>query len=296
MSLSLMLVVLGAAQHQLMFTADTATGCGTQANFERAVAERLGYSPFVAEGPSRMSVRFRKEGAQRVAELKVMDGDGEVKGERSLTSSADDCGELMLATALAAALAVDPMLLTRAPEPPKNPVEPPEPQLVLPNVRAPVTQAPVRSPPLPPEAVLEPTGRMVVSLGPGAAFGQVPTVMVQATADVAWEWKWVGVGARASFTAPASLTLSQGTVAVSAATFGTLLCVGSRWGACFTAQLGVLSSAAADVPKARSANTFTSSLGLQPYVDIGFADAWRVRLQLAAQANPAVTVLYVGST
>ena len=301
MNAALMFLVLGAAQHQLSFTAEPSAGCGTQDNFERAVAERLGFSPFNAEGPLRMWVNFRKEKALRVAVLKVTDAKGEVKGERSLTSTGEDCGELVSATALAAALAVDPLLLTR-PELPQpdagterdlQPVLPPRAQ-----VRAPVTsREPIDAGTPPPFSVERPASspRTVVSVGPGAAFNQVPTVMLQVTGDVAWEWRWLSVGARVNFTAPSYLGLSRGSVGVSVVTVGGLLCVGARWGACFTTQLGVLSSWAVDVPQARSAYTSTASLGLQPYVDIGFAEAWRLRLQLAAQAQPTTTVLYVGA-
>lgn len=328
MMTTLAAVWLAATPYQLVFSSDPAAACGTQASFERAVAERLGYSPFGEGGPVRMSVSFRQEKTQRVAELKVSDEKGEARGERSLTSRAADCGELVLATALAAALAVDPLLLTRPAEPrpplspppppppppppadsqvalvepiePRTPVIPVEPMdggAPLPRPPDPVAvPSPTRLPlPAPPKPEPKSTSRTMASLGVGATFNQLPTVMAQVAGDFAWETKWVGLGARVTFALPSRLELALGSLNTTAVKFGGLVCVGRRFGACFIAQVGVLSGWAADLPQPRSSNTVTASLGLQPYFDVWFADAWRLRAQLAAEAQPAVTVFYLKS-
>jgi hypothetical protein len=301
---ALLMLLLNAAQHRLEWSTDAAAACGTEETFDRAVTERLGYSPFTPGGPLRITVGFRKEKAQRIADLRVYGENGGALGEKSLTSGATDCNELILATALAAALAIDPMLLMRPAS--AGVAADSDPQLVLPapksEGRTPVThQEP--PPPSPPAVVREPvpspleapaTSRVVVSVGTGATFNQLPTVMFQASADLAWESPIFSLGARANFTAPSYLAVQPGGLKVSAVNFSGLLCIGAERGACFFLQLGALNSWAVDLPKARTATTVSAAVGLQPYVDFWVADAWRLRVQAGAQAQPATTVLFVG--
>ncbi|MCU0699996.1 MAG: hypothetical protein MUC96_26105 [Myxococcaceae bacterium] len=125
---------------------EKAPSCPDEARLRRAIAERLGKDPFLdappplsptpaddelanpyAPGASRrpaapehqqLVVRFVRDGAGHLAVVSLRSREGRDTGRRELTSSASDCAELAGAVVLAAAIVIDPLVLTRpAPAP-----------------------------------------------------------------------------------------------------------------------------------------------------------------------------------
>lgn len=92
--------------------------CPDKDAFTSAVATRLGYDPFAGtEHSSRtMSVRFRRDGATVVADLRLANTSGE-ETQKSIASESGSCAELGLAAAFAAAILIDPRAMFPRPKP-----------------------------------------------------------------------------------------------------------------------------------------------------------------------------------
>ncbi|MBL8950566.1 MAG: hypothetical protein JNK82_07315, partial [Myxococcaceae bacterium] len=130
---SLLLVVLSVAPHRLDSRREPlAESCPDEQAVQRAVAERLGSSPFSSDATRTVSLRWRFASGVYSSELMVTNEAGVTVGSKKLTSSAADCSELASSTALALSLILDPLSLTRPPPPPSELPPPPPP----PNVDA----------------------------------------------------------------------------------------------------------------------------------------------------------------
>lgn len=304
LSAAVLLSSLAAATevtHQLQVMPDPAALCPDAMGLRRLVAERLGSDPFGPEAPTLVVVRFEKRQGQLTAELQLKDSNGQVKGERLLTSSAADCSELAKATTLAVAILIDPQVLTR-----------PEPQVSLPLPNPQPSEAPVvtNQPTEPPMIITERPNRwerevkpppptpdaLVVGLGAGAAFAQVPSAAGTLLVDLAWERPWFALGLRTGVTLPGSLPVGTGAVQAMAVDVGPLLCLRyGRIGLCGVARFGVQHAWAQDL----SGNTGPQSapaanVGLSPFIDIPLGSVVRVRLFGGAQVNTSTAVLEVG--
>src|SRR5581483_5368620 len=104
--------------------ASAAPACPDAATLQRAVAERLGRDPFTSDARQTLVVRLSGKARAFRAELKVVDEAGAAKGQKTLQSKAADCGELASSVALAMALIIDPLLVTRPPPPAQPPAAP----------------------------------------------------------------------------------------------------------------------------------------------------------------------------
>lgn len=81
--------------------------CPEEPGFRALVAARLGYDPFHDDAERAVTVTFTREGAGFRAKLELKDKTNKVVGTRML--SAVDCAELASSTALAVAIAIDPL-------------------------------------------------------------------------------------------------------------------------------------------------------------------------------------------
>jgi hypothetical protein len=124
----------------------TAMACPDQASLQRSVAERLGRDPFSAKGDRTVAVKLSGAGGSLSVNIRLLDAKGTVGGQRELSSTNADCVELAKATALAVAIVIDPMVVTR-PEPvaARAPPSPPPPSKPL--------SDPTRLPPELPDAL-----------------------------------------------------------------------------------------------------------------------------------------------
>jgi hypothetical protein len=97
--------------------------CPSEADFQRAVAARLGREPFVAESTRRLAVEVRLENSELSATGALVEADGTSAGIRRLTGKPGDCRELVEGMALAASLALSGDLgVTSPPDPALPPV------------------------------------------------------------------------------------------------------------------------------------------------------------------------------
>lgn len=147
-----------------------------------AVAARLGYVPFSDEASLSLRVRVRANASGLAAELRVKDASGE--RSRSLGSATRDCPELSRSLALAISVAIDPMSLTRAPDPPLSDA-PPE-ALGASNS---ATSAPV---------VSQGPPRLVESAPPA----ELDRLRPPAHAALPWRLRWLATGHAAFLTVP----------------------------------------------------------------------------------------------
>jgi hypothetical protein len=111
-----------------------AQSCGDEAQLRRAVARRLGYDPFVVASDTTVVVEFRREGEGLKSRIFLIESGHALGFARELLSKSKQCDELLLSSALAISIAIDPESLERleveapAPSTPKvaQPAEQPD--------------------------------------------------------------------------------------------------------------------------------------------------------------------------
>jgi hypothetical protein len=117
-------VALGALAHEaragitsrLVYSrAATAASCPDEASLRAAVAERLGYDPFVAYATTTVVAEVFRDGSKLEARAHLVDPSGTTRGSRELSVEGDDCRPLVTALALAISIALDPMTAVAAP-------------------------------------------------------------------------------------------------------------------------------------------------------------------------------------
>ena len=136
----LLSVVLAASWGLHVEREPAALACPDEAGVRRAIAERLGSDPFVEPSTQQLVVSFSRDEAGHRALVLLINAAGKETGRRQLSARSSDCAELAGAVALAGAIVIDPLVLTRpAPDagvqlaetapplvgPPPPPFEPP---------------------------------------------------------------------------------------------------------------------------------------------------------------------------
>lgn len=290
MSALLLLLLLAVEPHRLDSRREPgAQSCPDEQAVQRAVAERLGMNPFAPDAVRTVTLRWKSSGGLFSARLEVIDEAGATIGSRSLSSS--DCTELASSAALALALILDPMSLTRAPAAPEAEAPPPPPPA-----------AP--APPSPPLVVLEPAqapppprSETSLWLGGGAAvsYGDVPQVTAALELELAWKWRWLWLGVRGAFVAPASTKIDVGSVSALLFGAGPFFCAGSsRFGGCVSTRLGTLHAWPSGFTTPSSpATAFSFAAGLGPYVDFAPSPSMKLRVFLTGLVQPTPAVLVV---
>lgn len=150
-----------------------------------AVATRLGYDPFVHEGPARdlvLRVRFGRADGRLTGTVAAFDPAGAPKGEKTIVSGRGDCGELAEATTVTIAILLDPRTGLVRPTPETKP--------------EPNPLAPEKPPPPPPRAPAPARGPAVVPrlrVGGVGSVGALPEPSLAARAAVGLEARRWGV-------------------------------------------------------------------------------------------------------
>lgn len=186
--------------------------CPDRTAFAASVATRLGYDPFDGAGAQNktLHVRVRRAQSTMIAEMRVA-GAGAAPADKTLTSEQGSCDELVAASALAAAMLLDPRAMF--PRPPPKAAPAPGPSL---DSRSPGTWPWYEPPPLPelrrpeaPEPKPEPARVHVGASAIGCA-GCAPTVSSGASvfAGISKRRFGVEIGGRADL--PSSATSSTG--------------------------------------------------------------------------------------
>jgi hypothetical protein len=261
------------APHRVALEYEAYAGCPTRERFEREVRARIdgGITWNVPGSTLALSVRVARAETGTDAELEVVRAEGAPSFRRFET---ERCEDAVVATALVAALAIDPNASV-------------EPGSAL----APVTRRdpPRRAPPIQPKPAVtpsEPAGlRSALELGPAlaVAIGPAPDALVNAGIEVALETRNEG---RALLSPRASVTALVGESGVlgpadESATFTWAVL---RWAACplrLSLGAGVVvrpcaaGGAGVTVTRGREPPVGISETAVRPWVDAGLATSLR---------------------
>jgi hypothetical protein len=182
---------------RLVVTREKGAGeCPDERGLRDEVGARLGYEPFTPDAPSLVVVLFRREGATFRATVQMRDAAGNVKGERTLSSSHGDCEELASTTTLTISILLDP----RSSMPPPRPSEPePVPDVATPSA----TDQPSSKSALPPLVPSYPTRLRVTATGIGS-LGNAPAPAAGLLVGVGAEHRWWSASAEFRTDWPAS--------------------------------------------------------------------------------------------
>ncbi len=297
----LVLLLVAVAPHRLDSRRESgAEGCPDEQAVQRAVAERLGSSPFSSDASRTVSLRWRFSSGVYTSEVTVTNEAGATVGSKKLTSSSADCSELASSTALALALILDPMSLTRPAPPAADPADqlpppPPPPQLEPEPAPPVVVAAPpiviVERPPTPPTSL----DGLWLGGGAGVSVFETPNVSAALNVDVAGKWSPVMFGGRLSFTAPGSLAVEEGSVWAAVFGVGPFLCVGSnRVGGCLSTRVGAVHAwASGFAAPVNSGTAFALAASVGPYLDFHPLDALKLRLFANGSLQTVAAILMV---
>ncbi|MDP3501224.1 MAG: hypothetical protein Q8S33_12845 [Myxococcales bacterium] len=332
---------------------EPATTCPDENRLRRSIAERLGKDPFLdappaapamspddelgnpfAPGPKPASapthrtlvVVFSRTALGHVAQVSLVGLDGKETGRRELSSTASDCGELAGAVVLAAAIVIDPMVMTRAEpvraqdagvtdewaapplsRPPDAPRPPPVTSRPLP---PPTTLPPLAT--APPSLMLQPpiTPRstpvtkkpeppalhaIFVGLGGGVSLGQVPGVAGLGQVHGSWGTRNTLLTARFGATTPGGVTVGSGGVRVLLLDGGVEGC--AKWlvfGVCLSGDVGSVQAWSVGLPNPRPQSALFFGLGAGGLLDIRAGALVRVRLHATGLVQPRVIVAVGG--
>lgn len=168
--------------------------CPPEADLRKAVAVRLGYDPFFPAASKTVVAQVTRAPKEYRGRVQIVGDDGNVRGEREISTSGDDCSELTSAMALAVSIALDdldepsPVARSEASTPQTEPAAPVgEPSREPP--RTPSNEAPAAAKPAAAASRVELTG----SVGPTISIGTAPVVL---GADLAVALRWPRVAAR----------------------------------------------------------------------------------------------------
>jgi hypothetical protein len=300
---------------------DRAPTCPDGLALARLISERLGKDPFVETtdqgGADRrtLSVRFVRDGEGHAALVWLREPSGKEVGKRELQSASADCRELSEAVALACAIVVDPMVLTRPVVSSKPDAgvgddwnlptlsQPPlatRPAPVVPLGENNVSSAPPQF--VPPgiptagsAAAKEPSA-LLVGVGGGVSFGHAaPGVSGHGELQGSWNARQVTAGLRFSATG-GSASIRSGlvrTVLVDASLFGCFRFF-SLLGGCLTGGLGTFQASAEGLPNPRTLGALFASGGVGLMVDVPLAPFLRLRAAATGLIQSRMVVLVGG--
>ncbi len=328
---------------------EPATSCPDESRLRRSIAERLGKDPFLDAPPVRavtspddelsnpfapgpkaappsthrtLVVLFSRTALGHVAQVSLVGLDGKETGRRELSSTASDCAELAGAVVLAAAIVIDPMVMTRAepvrvedagvkdewaapplsrppdaPRPPPVTSRPlPPPTALPPLATAPPTLTPITQSSQPITKKQEPSAlhAIFVGLGGGVSLGQVPGVAALGQVHGSWGTRNTLLTARFSATTPGGVTVGAGSVRALLLDGGVEGC--AKWlvfGVCLSGDVGSVQAWSVDLPNPRPQGALFFGVGAGVLLDIPAGDLVRVRLNATGLVQPRV-VLTVG--
>ncbi len=255
--------------------ADAPVECPDEATFRALVAARLGYDPFVADGPSRLDASLQKRGQELIGRL-VLRGDDPAPRERELRARPTECFELATSMALAAAVAIDPEAARTGQPPPETPPPPPTPP------PAPPTAPPRPPPPAPRPPVEEPRLGFRGGVGAVLPVGVVPAPRGGVRLLLALDGGVWTLGAEGSFLFPSRSDASFGSVTAWVANGALVPCARPSFGAmfsldfCAVAAVGLMRSGAEGVTRSEPSSDVFATIGprlgasLFPWEQVGF--------------------------
>ncbi len=167
-----------------------AEACPAEHELRNAVAARIGYDPFFPAAQKTVVAQVARTSLGYRGNVQIVGDDGTLRGERELSSSGDDCAEIVSAMALAMSIALDD--LDEAPPPAAPPDSPslsdPEPKAM------PIVEAPsARPPPAAPAVERGPPIELAASAGPLVSLGTAPAAAVGGSVAALMGYRRLGV-------------------------------------------------------------------------------------------------------
>lgn len=250
--------------------------CPTEDELKGTIAARLGYDPFSQTATRVVAVRVSRQGAELRAQLDIRGDAG--AGSRTLASPSRDCRELMASLAVAIAIGIDPLSLTRPTAPPPPPLPPPPPSAPEPAPKV-VQPEPSPSPPVPPRPS-EPI-RARASLGVVAGFGAAPSTTAGITAQLGAKWRSFSLAAEGRGDFPVSSATVSGGGSVSASLLvGSLVACLHRgvFAACPIGTLGVMRASGRSVTDPLQDTKFYAATGGRVAVELPLSSVLALRI------------------
>jgi hypothetical protein len=99
--------------------------CPPEAAVHAAVSTRLGYDPFFAWARDSLFVEITRTGDEYHAEIKLVNDENDLRGDRDLGVKSDDCSAMIDALGLTISLTIDPSSLVGSASPPPAAQPPP---------------------------------------------------------------------------------------------------------------------------------------------------------------------------
>jgi hypothetical protein len=278
----------GASARLVYVRGPGAEGCPAEAAVRAAVATRLGYDPFFPWAKESLFAEVTREkgGAYR-AEIKLVDEENRLLGDRSLTMKGDDCGAVIDAMGLTISLTIDPSSITgksapapaTAPEPPSAPAAPaptpPSDGLSTPAIATPPAGEKPRTP--------RPTSDAVhVHAGAGAfgVLGAEPSLSAGASVFVGLAWRSLSLDleGRADLPTTASSEIPQAEVRSWLAAGALVPCVhlGAAFG-CPVLAIGSVQASAVNVTTPSPAQDLWVGAGGRLGLELPIAGSWFLR-------------------
>lgn len=278
-----------------------AEACPDQAALERAVSERLGYSPFFPVAGRKIVAEIWGTGDLLHARARLVEQGGVVRGSRELAAPAAQCGELLASLALAVSITLDPMSMSRPASAPaedtpaspahEEPVHPPaagEPPRQAPSHEVGASDVPSSS------EALAGAGRrsfaLLASAGAIAAVGALPRLSPGLRLGLEARGRFLSLAIEGAGLAAVSASAPFGGEARFSLLFASAVpCARAAWAkGCAVATFGRLSGEGRGVTDARRETRSYAALGLR------FEAAWLVvgnfELALHAGANKTLSM------
>jgi hypothetical protein len=257
-----------------------AQACPDESALRHAVAERLGYDPFVVAARTTVVAEIFVDSGRLKARVNWMEG-GTTLGSRELVSDDGDCDELVAALALAVSIALDPMA-TGAPETTEvTPPAPPANDEAFPAWETPTTApaSPVADVPRPRHGGRTPHA-LGLELGGGAHVltGGLPAPSEGFSLFARLRpAPWWSLALEGRIDLPVERNAIGGSGVVEAWSWGTVLvpCGQFRFAAaCALGELGEIIGKGKGVSSPRQERAFTAALGARALLTWPLAGSW----------------------
>ena len=272
--------------------------CPDQAEFQRRVAQQLGYDPFASGEGTAVSLEVQSDARALHGRLEVSAGEPAEPAVRELSEGLEACDALVSALASTLALSLDPLAATVP-----RPGEPPAPaQAVVvaapvpaPPVLAPQPQAAAPSPARRVPAAREPV-RGFAAVGGGLSVGLVPGLALYGSGSLGMRVHAFALEleGRADSSVKGERVDERHRVEATTITGGLVPCMhGSFYAGCLTVRMGALQGRATGVSEPRLGSSFLGTLGVALRLELPERRGFRVRIGLDAALPLVRTELVV---
>jgi hypothetical protein len=263
-----------------------AEACPDEESLRKAVAARLGYDPFFPYAPQTVVAEVARDQGRFRGKIQIVAKDGKLRGARDLSTTEEDCAELVRTMGLAISIAIDDLDVEETPKP-EAPVAKPasEPPPFASEVPPPPTAQ--SSAPEPPKSPPKARADFTLSAGPTLSLGTAPSPALGGSVALALGYRMVAL--RASFRGEldASGSFSPGgTVSTSTMLGGLEGCIrGAVPFVCAGAGLGRIATETSGIAHGHSDNGLLVTALVTAGARVSLARRWYFEPALEGAAN-----------